>query len=154
MDLETEPMEQWRDRPIHTLLISGGFGALTAARDSKFLENVVALAANAGRVGSVCTGALVLAASGLLNGHRAVTHWYSCDALADQHSDVQVEPDRIVINDGGVWTSAGVTAGIDMALAMVAEDSGRNFAIRLAKILVVYMVRPRGPSQFSPTLLS
>ncbi|MEM1387067.1 MAG: DJ-1/PfpI family protein [Pseudomonadota bacterium] len=108
MDLETEPMEQWRDRPIHTLLIAGGFGALTAARGSKFLENVVALAANAGRVGSVCTGALVLAASGLLNGHRAVTHWYSCDALADQHSDVQVEPDRIFINDGGVWTSAGL----------------------------------------------
>ncbi|WP_136659143.1 GlxA family transcriptional regulator [Nitratireductor sp. XY-223] len=154
VELDTEPLERWRDRKIHTLLISGGFGAQAAAQDPKLVENTLHLADQAARIGSVCTGAFVLAAGGLLDGRRAVTHWYSCDELANQHPDVTVEPDRMFIKDGNVWTSAGVTAGIDMALAMVAEDSGRKVAVRLARTLVVYMVRSGGQSQFSSVLLS
>ena len=154
VELHTDPMERWRGRKLHTLLIAGGWGARAAAQDPKLMEDTVLLAGQAARIGSVCTGAFVLAASGLLDGHRAVTHWYSCDDLADQHPNVKVEPDRMFIKDGNVWTSAGVTAGIDMALAMVAEDSGRKVAVRLAQTLVVYMVRSGGQSQFSSVLLS
>lgn len=154
IELDTESLERWRGRELHTLLISGGFGAQAAAKDPKLIENTALLAGQAARIGSVCTGAFILAASGLLDGRRAVTHWYSCDDLAYQHPNVTVEPDRMFINDGKVWTSAGVTAGIDMALAMVAEDSGRKVAVRLAQTLVVYMVRSGGQSQFSTVLLS
>lgn len=154
VELNTEPMEKWRDKKVHTLLISGGFGAQAAAQDPTLLENTVRLADQAARIGSVCTGAFILAASGLLDGHRAVTHWYSCDDLAYRHPNVSVEPDRMFIKDGRVWTSAGVTAGIDMALSMVAEDSGRKVAVRVAKTLVVYMIRSGGQSQFSSALLS
>ncbi|MET1415874.1 helix-turn-helix domain-containing protein [Roseibium sp. HPY-6] len=154
VELGTDSMERLRDRKIHTLLIAGGFGAQAAAQDPELVENTVLLAGQAARIGSVCTGAFVLAASGLLDGRRAVTHWYSCDDLANKHPDVSVEPDRMFVKDGNVWTSAGVTAGIDMALAMVAEDSGRKVAVRLAQTLVVYMVRPGGQSQFSSVLLS
>lgn len=154
VELSTEPMERWRDRSVHTLLISGGWGAQAAAQDPDLMEKTTLLANQAERVGSVCTGAFVLAASGLLDGQRAVTHWYSCDDLAGQHPEVKVEPDRMFIKDGKIWTSAGVTAGIDMALAMVAEDSGRKVAVRLAQTLVMYMIRPGGQSQFSSTLLS
>ncbi|WP_281926539.1 GlxA family transcriptional regulator [Roseibium album] len=153
VEISTEPMERWRDRKLHTLLISGGWGARAAAQDPKLLEDTVLLADRSARIGSVCTGAFVLAASGLLDGHRAVTHWYSCDDLACQHPNVKVEPDRMFVKDGNVWTSAGVTAGIDMALAMVAEDSGRKVAVRLAQTLVVYMIRPGGQTQFSSALL-
>ncbi|WP_299478627.1 helix-turn-helix domain-containing protein [uncultured Roseibium sp.] len=154
VELVTESMERWHDRDLHTLLIAGGFGAQEAAQDLKLVENTVLLAEQAARVGSVCTGAFVLAASGLLDGRSAVTHWFSCDDLANKHPGVTVEPDRMFIKDGNVWTSAGVTAGIDMALAMVAEDSGRKVAVRLAQTLVVYMVRSGGQSQFSSVLLS
>lgn len=154
VELQTEPMADWRGREIHTLLIAGGFGALAATQDQALLNKVVELAGQAKRVGSVCTGALILAASGLLKGHRAVTHWYFCDELSGNHPDVQVEPDRIYVKDGNTWTSAGVSAGIDMSLAMVAEDSGRKIAVKLAQSMVVYMVRPGGQSQFSPALLS
>ncbi|WP_419914013.1 GlxA family transcriptional regulator [Hoeflea sp.] len=154
VELHTEPMERWHGRELHTLLVSGGFGAQSAAQDPKLLENTVLLADQAARIGSVCTGAFILAASGLLDGHRAVTHWYSCDELAHLHPNVKVEPDRMFIKDGRVWTSAGVTAGIDMALSMVAEDSGRKVAVRVAKSMVVYMIRSGGQSQFSSALLS
>lgn len=152
--LFTEPLERLRGRALHTLLISGGWGARAASQDTKLLQETVQLADQAARIGSVCTGAFVLAAGGLLDGRRAVTHWYSCDDLANQHPSVKVEPDRMFVKDGDVWTSAGVTAGIDMALAMVAEDSGRKVAVRLAQTLVMYMLRSGGQSQFSSALLS
>lgn len=153
LELSTEPMAQWHGRDIHVLLISGGWGAQAAAQDPYITENVARLAETATRVGSVCTGTHILAACGLLNGHRAATHWYTCEELAKKYPDVQVEQDQIFVNDGRVWTSAGVTAGIDMSLAMVAEDCGRKVAVRLARALVVYMIRPGGQSQFSPALL-
>ena len=153
-ELNTEPMDRWRGREIHILLVAGGWGAQAAAQDPVLIENTIALAKNAARFGSVCTGAHVLAASGLLNGRRAVTHWLYYDELAQKYPKVKLERDPIFINDGNLWTSGGVTSGIDMALAMVAEDSGRKFAVRLARVLVMYMVRPGGQSQFSPALVS
>ncbi|MEX0285947.1 MAG: GlxA family transcriptional regulator [Paracoccaceae bacterium] len=153
IDLTTQAMADWHGKDIQTLLISGGWGAQAAARNSAITENVAILARTAMRVGSVCTGAHILAASGLLDGRRASTHWHSCDELTRTYPQVTVEPDQIFVKDGKVWTSAGVTAGIDMCLAMVAEDSGRKTALRLARALVVYMIRPGGQSQFSPALV-
>ena len=150
--LGTEKMADWIGRPIHTLLIAGGYGAYPAAENQSLVAGTLALAEGSQRIGSVCTGALILAATGLLNGRSAVTHWSSCRALADSHPDVRVEPDRIYTKDDNIWTSAGVTAGIDMALAMVAEDCGRNTAVRLARTLVAFMVRPGGQAQFSSLL--
>ncbi len=150
--LATEPIDKWRDRPIHTLLIVGGIGAFAAAQNAKLVVKTTDLARRAKRVGSVCTGAFILAAAGFLDGRKAVTHWLFCRDLADKHPTVSVEPDRIFINDDGIWTSAGVTAGIDMALAMVAEDSGRKTALGVARSLVAFMARPGGQSQFSKIL--
>ena len=95
-----------------------------------------------------------MAAAGLLRQRRAVTHWWECDNLARQYPDIVVEPDRIYLKSDGVWTSAGVTAGIDMSLAMISEDTGRKIAMRLARNLVTFMVRPGGQSQFSTILSS
>jgi transcriptional regulator GlxA family with amidase domain len=104
------------------------------------------------RVASVCTGAFLLAACGLLDGRRAVTHWRSCARLQQRHPAVRVEEDRIYLRDGKVWTSAGVTAGIDLALALVEEDLGRDLALAVARHLVVFLKRPGGQSQFSTML--
>ncbi|MEM7060541.1 MAG: helix-turn-helix domain-containing protein [Pseudomonadota bacterium] len=151
--LRTESIDLWHDRPIHTLLIAGGLGASPAAQDPAIVSGVSALARRSSRIGSVCTGAYILAAAGLLDGCRAVTHWVACGDLAKKHPEVAVEPDRIYVKDT-IWTSAGVTAGIDMALAMIAEDSGRKVALTLARALVAYMARPGGQAQFSAVLQS
>ncbi len=147
-----DPARQWYRRPVHTLLVVGGEGVATASRDSRMITCVGRLQGRAQRVASVCTGAYLLAASGLLNGRRAVTHWEHCSDLAASYPQVQVESDPIFIKDGRTWTSAGVTAGIDMALAMVKEDLGRDPALSLARSLVTYMVRPGGQAQFSAAL--
>ncbi|MGQ7840931.1 GlxA family transcriptional regulator, partial [Burkholderia pseudomallei] len=104
------------------------------------------------RIASVCSGAFVLAAAGLLGGRRVVTHWSRCDELAQRYPDVRVEPDPIFIRDGNVWTSAGVTAGIDLALALVEDDLGRALALDVARYLVVFLKRPGGQAQFSAAL--
>jgi transcriptional regulator GlxA family with amidase domain len=104
-------------------------------------------------VASVCTGAFLLAASGALDGRRAATHWSVCDELAKRYPAVQVEPDPIFVRDGSVWTSAGVTAGIDLALALVEQDLGRTVALAVARYLVVFLKRPGGQAQFSEALL-
>ena len=101
---------------------------------------------------SVCTGAFVLAEAGLLDGHRATTHWASCDRLAERYTDVSVERDPIFVRDGNVYTSAGVTAGMDLALALVEEDLGRRTALEVARWLVLFVKRPGGQSQFSSQL--
>jgi transcriptional regulator GlxA family with amidase domain len=138
--------------PIHTLVVVGGDGAIEAAQDQPFVAQVRVLADRSARVCSVCSGALVLAAAGLLDGRRAVTHWEDCDRLARQFPAVNVEVDPIFVKDGTVWTSAGITAGIDMALAMIAEDLGKPAAIAMARSLVTPMVRSGGQSQFSAEL--
>ena len=104
------------------------------------------------RVASVCTGAFLLARAGLLDGRRATTHWASCDALARNYPAVTVDPDPIFVRDGNVYTSAGVTAGIDLALALVEEDLGRRAALDVARSLVLFIRRPGGQAQFSSGL--
>ncbi|MEL7428603.1 MAG: helix-turn-helix domain-containing protein [Pseudomonadota bacterium] len=154
VSLPSIPFDALGGEPIHTLLIAGGLGARPASGDARLVENVTRLAHRANRVASICTGAYILAATGLLKGCRAVTHWGFCDDLAKKHPEVIIEPDRIFIQQGNVWTSAGVTAGLDMALAMIAEDSGRKVAVSLAREMVAYMVRPGGQTQFSTILKS
>jgi transcriptional regulator GlxA family with amidase domain len=103
-------------------------------------------------VASVCSGAFLLAEAGVLAGRRATTHWESCDALARRHPDVEVDPDPIFVRDGNVLTSAGVTAGMDLALALVEDDHGPERALAVARQLVMYVRRPGGQSQFSAAL--
>ncbi|MHC8352113.1 GlxA family transcriptional regulator [Pseudomonas sp. RT4P38] len=135
-----------------TLIIAGGWGVYDAAQDQPLVAWVREHATGCRRVSSVCTGAFLLAASGWLDGRRVVTHWTRCEQLAQKHPLLRVEPNPIFINDGPVWTSAGVTAGIDLALAMVEEDLGRTMALEVARQLVVFLKRPGGQSQFSVTL--
>jgi transcriptional regulator GlxA family with amidase domain len=138
--------------PIDTLVVAGGPGSRDAARDDAFVSWVRAAAARSRRVSSVCTGAFVLARAGLLDGRRATTHWASCERLAQRHSAVTVEPDPIFVRDGEVYTSAGVTAGMDLALALVEDDLGRRVALEVARWLVLFVKRPGGQSQFSAQL--
>ena len=137
---------------IDTLIVVGGEGAGRAASDPALVGWVARAARRSRRVASVCTGAFVLAAAGVLDGRRATTHWRSCDELARRFPNVTVDPDPIFVRDGNVWTSAGVTAGMDLALALVADDLGRDVALRVARQLVMYVQRPGGQSQFSAHL--
>ena len=140
--------------PLDTLLVAGGSGVRVAARDDTLLGWLRARAANARRVASVCTGAYLLAATGLLDGKRAVTHWSMCADFAVRFPAIRVEPDPIFIRDGDIWTSAGITAGIDLALALVEQDLGRDAALAVARHLVVFLKRPGGQAQFSAALAS
>ena len=139
-------------RAITTLVVAGGEGVASAARCKTTLAFVQRLARRGVRIASVCSGAYVLAEAGLLDGRRATTHWGRAAELARAHPQARVDPDRIFIRDGAVWTSAGITAGIDLALALVAEDLGEGVAKRAAQQLVVYYRRPGGQSQFSALL--
>jgi transcriptional regulator GlxA family with amidase domain len=137
---------------LHTLMVAGGSGARRAAGDRGITRAIAKLAGRATRVSSVCTGAFVLGAAGLLDGKRATTHWARCDELAKACPRARVERDPIYVRDGRVWTSAGVTAGIDLALAMVEADLGREVAMFVARWLVVFVRRAGGQSQFSAQL--
>jgi transcriptional regulator GlxA family with amidase domain len=138
--------------PIDTLIVVGGNSAFAAARDEVLVRNIAHAARRSRRVASVCTGTYLLAAAGLLDGRRVTTHWQACDHLAAQHPDIVVERDPIFVRDGEVWTSAGVTAGMDLALALVTEDLGRDVALATARRLVMFVQRPGGQSQFSVQL--
>lgn len=153
LPIPTEPVSYVSGRKIHTLVVVGGDGAVAGMRDRKLVEAIRTLAEDSQRVCSVCSGALVLAAAGLLDGRHAVTHWEDCKMLADEFPRVHVELDPIYVKDGHIWTSAGITAGIDMALAVVSEDLGRKSALAVARSMVVQMVRSGGQSQFSPALV-
>jgi transcriptional regulator GlxA family with amidase domain len=135
--------------PLDTLIVSGGMDWRVPAPSVQTLAWVKAAARRARRVASVCTGAFLLAEAGLLNSRRATTHWEASADLARRFPKVRVEPDRIFVRAGKIWTSAGVTAGIDLALAMIGEDLGEDIARRTAQQLVVYHRRPGGQSQFS-----
>jgi transcriptional regulator GlxA family with amidase domain len=136
--------------PADTLLVAGGAGARHATPAE--VERVAALAQKARRVASVCTGAYVLAAAGLLDGRRATTHWAFCADLQRRHPSVAVERDPIFVVDGPLRTSAGVTAGMDLALALVEEDLGPRVALEVARRLVLFVKRPGGQAQFSAQL--
>jgi transcriptional regulator GlxA family with amidase domain len=138
--------------PIDTLIVAGGTGTRAAEDDERLIAWLSEAARRSGRVTSVCTGAFLLARAGLLDGRRATTHWASCAELAARYPGVAVEPDPIFVRDGNVATSAGVTAGMDLALALVEEDLGRQTALDAARWLVLFLQRPGGQAQFSAQL--
>jgi transcriptional regulator GlxA family with amidase domain len=137
---------------ITTLIIAGGDGVEAAARDKCISRFVQAVAKRGVRVASVCSGTFVLAEAGLLDGRRATTHWNRTRQFLGTYPKVKLEPDQIFVRDGNVWSSAGITAGIDLALAMVAEDYGDAIVERTARQLVLYHRRSGGQSQFSSLL--
>jgi transcriptional regulator GlxA family with amidase domain len=138
--------------PIDTLLVSGGLGQVEARTNPALLKWLGAQGHKARRCGSICTGAFVLAGAGLLDGKRATTHWALADELRRHYPKVTVDIDRIFVRDDNIYTSAGVTAGIDLALALIEEDHGRQLALRVARALVVYLQREGGQAQFSSRL--
>src|SRR5262249_46041376 len=150
------------DAPVDTLLLPGGPGVEVAAADAALVDWVRARASRARRTASVCTGALLFAATGLLagrsagpgwlEGRGAPPHWWGCEELGPRRPAVTVDADPIFVRDGPAWTSAGVTAGIDLALALVEEDLGRPIALAVARYLVVFLKRPGGQAQFSEFL--
>jgi transcriptional regulator GlxA family with amidase domain len=137
---------------LDTVIVVGGVGVQRAREDERLLAGIARLSGRARRTASVCSGAFLLAEAGLLDGRRATTHWAHCDRLAREFPAVEVDPDPIFIRDGAVHTSAGVTAGMDLALALAEEDHGREAALQTARMLVVYARRPGGQSQFSVQL--
>ena len=135
-----------------TLLVVGGASVEAGEEDAAVVESLRCMAPRLRRIGSICTGAFLLARAGLLNGRRATTHWKYCDLLARRYPAVMVEPDPIYVFDGNVYASAGVTAGMDLALALVEQDAGSKLALDVARELVLYLRRPGGQSQFSTAL--
>jgi transcriptional regulator GlxA family with amidase domain len=138
--------------PIDTLVVVGGEGVVGALGDDTLVRWIARAATRARRVASVCNGAFLLAAAGLLDGRRATTHWAGCAELKRRHPGIELEPDSIFVKDGNVYSSAGVTAGMDLSLALVEEDLGRKAALEVARWLVLFLKRPGGQSQFSSQL--
>ncbi|MFE5733118.1 GlxA family transcriptional regulator [Streptomyces sp. NPDC056528] len=143
-----ESLERTRG-PLDTLVVSGGLGVERFATDARLVGHVRRLARESRRVASVCTGAGVLAAAGLLDGRRATTHWQFAPRLAARYPGVSVDPAPLWIRDGNVYTSAGITSALDLTLAFVEEDHGPELARRVARHLVVYMQRPGNQNQMS-----
>ena len=137
---------------IDTLLIAGGRGVEAACQRPPLVATLQEHAAQVRRIGSVCTGALLLAHAGLLDGRRAVTHWNWCERLARRYPLVRVEHEPMYLHDGNVWSSAGVTAGIDLALAMIEQDHGPALSLRVARELVMFLHRPGSQAQFCTDL--
>jgi transcriptional regulator GlxA family with amidase domain len=135
-----------------TVMVAGGDGVDAAMHDEELLRFLRRCASRSARVASVCSGSLLLAAAGLLDGRTATTHWSRTNQFRRLFPQVHLEADRIFVHDGQLWTSAGITAGIDLALAMVAHDLGQETAKAVARELVVYFRRPGGQSQFSALL--
>jgi transcriptional regulator GlxA family with amidase domain len=140
------------DGPVDTLFAVGGDGVYAACDDARLVGWFAAASARARRIASVCSGAFLLGEAGLLDGRRAVTHWSRCPDLVRRFPRAEVDPDPIFVRDGAVWTSAGITAGIDLALAMVEEDFGAPVARAVARQLVMFVQRPGGQAQFSAQL--
>lgn len=137
---------------VDSLLVPGGMSAENVSTDSSIIRTVELASQQAERIVSVCSGAFLLAAAGLLDGRRATTHWMMTNRLTELYPKVQVEPDAIYVQDGNIATSAGVTAGIDLALALVEDDYGPELAIEVARLLLLYRRRPGNQSQFSSPL--
>src|SRR5262245_220659 len=137
---------------IDTFVIVGDAGVSEREISTETIDFIRAAATGARRTASVCMGAFLLAASGLLDGRRATTHWRFAAKLQAMYPNVRVDGDRIFINERGVWTSAGMTAGIDVALALIEEDLGRDISRAVARMLVVYYRRPGGQHQYSSLL--
>jgi transcriptional regulator GlxA family with amidase domain len=150
--LVVEQSVETLDTPLDTLMVAGGMGTAAAMRDRRLIGWLRKMAPRVRRLCSVCTGTFLLAEAGLLSGRRATTHWRFCDALKRRFPAIRVQTDPIFVRDGHLYTSAGVTAGIDLALALVEEDHGRRVALGVARELVMFLRRPGGQSQFSVQL--
>ena len=137
---------------VDTLLIAGGQGSRTAMFDPAILAFVQRCEGRVRRFATICTGAFVLAAAGLLDGRRATTHWAWVQKLQEAFPAAEIDADALFVRDGPIWSSAGVTAGMDLALALVEEDLGREESLKIAQQLVMYLIRPGGQSQFSAEL--
>ena len=137
---------------ITTLIVAGGDGVQRAAQDKCTIRFVRNVAGRGARVASICSGTFILAEAGLLDGRRATTHWVRTRQFLSTYPSVRLEPDQIFVRDGNIWSSAGITAGIDLALAMVAEDYGDEIVQKTARQLVLYHRRSGGQSQFSSLL--
>jgi transcriptional regulator GlxA family with amidase domain len=140
------------DGLIDTLLIAGGPGAESGVYDAQLVAWIRDAAQRSRGIASICTGAFLLGAAGLLDGKQVVTHWWFCDRLAKEFPRAVVTREPIFKKDGAIWTSAGITAGIDLSLALVEEDHGHEVALKIARFLVMYLVRPGGQAQFSHML--
>jgi transcriptional regulator GlxA family with amidase domain len=138
--------------PIHTLLVVGGSGVEKASHDKEVIAWLRNVSPHVERLGSICTGAFLLASAGLLDGKRAATHWKWANELACRYQNIMVDPEPIFIRDGNTYTSAGVLAGMDLSLALVGEDLGSPIALEVARELVMYLRRAGGQSQFSTAL--
>lgn len=138
--------------PVDTLLVVGGRGIPTSPGAPEILTWLRRMAKRVRRLGSVCTGAFLLAEAGLLDRRRATTHWYWCQEFARRYPKVRVEPDAIFVRDGHIYTSAGITAGMDLCLALVEEDQGHEVAVQVARELVLFLRRAGGQSQYSSLL--
>ncbi|HEU4991696.1 MAG TPA: DJ-1/PfpI family protein [Luteimonas sp.] len=152
LQVRTEAFDALRDQAIDTLIVPGGCAGARFEAPQALTRWVAGMAPSARRVCSVCTGAFILAEAGLLAGRRAATHWHWAQQLGERFPSVQVDADRIFIKDGALWTSAGVSAGIDLTLALIEEDHGHRVAIETARELVVFVKRAGGQSQFSVPL--
>jgi len=148
LTLATAPLPAATTR-VDTLVLPGGDGARHARCDEVLISWIRAIASRSRRVAGVCTGAFLAAEAGLLDGRRATTHWARAARLADEYPSVQVDPDPLYVRDGRIWTSAGVTAGIDLALALVEDDLGVEVAQTVARWLVMLVHRPGGQTQFA-----
>lgn len=144
----------WRDvhGPLDTLIVLANSDIVGSQIDPELLVWLRARAQDTRRVGSICAGAFVLAAAGILDGRQATTHWEVADLLAQRYPKILVDGDRIFTQDGNIWTSAGVSAGVDLALAMVEEDHGHALALEIARRMVLFMRRGAGQTQFSSQL--
>jgi transcriptional regulator GlxA family with amidase domain len=152
VEIVTQPLEALDGKAIDTLIVPGGFLIEDVTGDRALVDWVRERAGDCTRVCSVCVGSFLLAAAGLLDGRRAATHWLHCGGLAERYPAVTVVPDAIFVRDGQVWSSAGMTTGIDLALALIEEDFGRRLSLDVARVLVVYLKRSGGQSQYSALL--
>ena len=139
---------------IDLMLVAGGPGCFAAAEDETLLTWIRRLEPRCARIGSVCTGSTVLLASGIADGHRIATHWLEARRLKQGEAPVEIEEDAIFVNSGKLWTSAGMLAGIDLALALIELDHGRQLALDIARFMVLVLRRVSGQSQFSPQLMA
>ncbi|WP_409522580.1 GlxA family transcriptional regulator [Nitrincola sp. MINF-07-Sa-05] len=152
ISLDTFRLDEELCKKANTILIAGGRGIYSLLNNENLINLLKRFITPCRRIGSICMGAFLLAATGCLHQKRVATHWEHCVELQLRYPDIKVESSPIYINDHGLWTSAGVTAGIDLALAIVQEDHNRAIALSVARDLVVYLKRPGGQNQFSSTL--
>jgi transcriptional regulator GlxA family with amidase domain len=154
LTIETERLSAKLLAGLDTLIVSGGSWMLETIKDKALVRWIAKAAPRARRVCSVCSGTFLLAEAGLLDGRNAVTHWAMVDEFRARYPKVKLALDPIFVEDGKIWTSAGVTAGIDLALALIRRDHGAEIATRVAKQMVVFLQRPGGQAQFSAALLA